>query len=127
MNIRASSTLDDPGGFKNKFDKLYNKSCRLRASDIRSIMFRKTDRVYNISLILKTDKMYYLKIIPDRIFPEKNPGEYMSNLELITDKLNKWNVSGRVRDILENLPDEIIKKEMTFNLGVCDTRISEFE
>lgn len=126
LQIKAI-TCDDPGGHRSKLDKLYNKSCRLRASDIRIMFFRKTDRVYDLEIILKSNNMYYLKILPDMVFPEKNPGDYMKRLEIITDKINKWNVSDKVRNIIENLPDEAIRNELIFDLGICDKRLNEFE
>ena len=126
LNIKAC-VCDDPGGHRSKLDKLYNKSCRLRAADIRALFFRKTDHVYDIDIVLKSNHMYYLKIIPDKVFPEPVPGEYMKRLELVTKKCNKWNISDKVRTIIENLPDEVIKNELIFDLGVCDKRLSEFE
>ena len=83
LNIKAC-VCDDPGGHRSKLDKLYNKSCRLRAADIRALFFRKTDHVYDIDIVLKSNHMYYLKIIPDKVFPEPVPGEYMKRLELVT-------------------------------------------
>jgi hypothetical protein len=128
-NVRIHC-IDDPGGHRSRFDKLLNKRPRLTPHDVRHIMFRRTNRVWDCDLILRD--RYYFEILPDTWMPETESVLYMRKLGDITSKLNAWHVADRVREVLEGLERSTLRVGelnggLIVDLGISAARIREFE
>ena len=118
-------TLDDPGGHRSRFDRIYGRTTRVSPELIRSRIFHKTNSIYDFELKVY-GRDFYLDIL--------NSSEYdMKTLQAICDSLNKWMVAHVVRNAIEEISEESIERAFSVHgrysipLGVSESRFVEFD
>lgn len=145
MEVRCASTIrrfmgdenenEDMDGYEGDNEDCHNlrrlersfaqstSSFRLRAEDVRHLLFCKTDKVYDVDL----DREKGMLIIRTSTYlPEKETAVYMAKLSTIVADLNSWHVGERVRDALKSMQDGPITSEVVIELGINSARSCEW-
>lgn len=121
---RKKKLIDDPGGNKARLEHAFKRNVFLNPEDIRTIMLRRSKRVYDVELYICDDVMN-VQVRPCTHMPEKETAAYMVKLRYICDALRNWGVSHIVRDALEGLDGPVTK---AIDIDLCiGSRLEEFE
>jgi hypothetical protein len=129
-----AQVIDDPGGNKARLEHAFKRNVWLSPEDIRTIMLRRTKRVYDVELYghalalnmqHETNTHTHMRIHKSTIAPEKDTLAYMTKLKHICDALQKWGVAHIVKDALESLDGPVLH---AIDIDLCiGTRLAEFE
>ena len=117
-----ASTLEDPGGHRARLDHVFGRTHHLKAEEVRHILFRRTNRVYDVDLDMSRGR---LVVLPSTHLPEKDTKLYMEKLKAIVAALNRWNVGLTVKEFLESIEGPVTEA-VYVDLGIA-ARTAEFE
>lgn len=106
-------------------------STRIKGEDIRMMMYRKWNRVFDVDILERAGRMC-VAIHACKPYPS-DTAAYMQKLEGLADRMNAWQVSGAFTDLFKNLEVDLTHAckgttaPLLIPLEVTAARIKEFE
>ena len=111
--IQANQTNDE---VRLRMERAFSKTHKLRPEEIRHLLFKRCNKVYDVDLDITYGKFIIRK---SSYLPEKETKLYMDKLKCITDDLNRWDVGHVVKARLEEIePEDMQNGQVFIDLGV---------